>query len=243
MAVEVSITLPWALDEAASVGTAELVGSTGWILCERKRAQWWRRVELKRVRRRGVFFFFLNHPIRSKRSRLHSPHSWDSSEPSLQSLSWSHTKCLGMHWRFWHMNSLPLHVLLNTDAWKIFGEFMSRVGFYAPTGAVWILWLSLSLWVIKKGFNLQLVLTTASFDALISPVRTVFVSVALPKLRDTHMWPRTLERLGTAGFGLCDRKMLLKVISMSLFALSVCEYAVNSETIIYDLFWNVSGPK
>lgn len=43
-----------------------------------------------------------------------SPHSGDSSEPSAQSRSWSHTKCLGMHWRFWHMNSRSSHVLLYT---------------------------------------------------------------------------------------------------------------------------------
>lgn len=33
MAVEVSVTLPRALDEAAAIGTAELVGSTRRILC------------------------------------------------------------------------------------------------------------------------------------------------------------------------------------------------------------------
>lgn len=43
-----------------------------------------------------------------------SPHSGDSSEPSAQSRSWSHTKCLGMHWRFWHMNSRSSQVLLYT---------------------------------------------------------------------------------------------------------------------------------
>lgn len=61
--------------------------------------------------------------IRNKTPWLHSPHSWDSSEPSLQSLSWSHTKCLGIHCRFWHMNSSPLHVLLNTEK-DIFGEWI-----------------------------------------------------------------------------------------------------------------------
>lgn len=66
----------------------------------------------------------------------HSPHSWDSSEPSLQSLSWSHTKCLGMHCRFWHMNSLLLHVLLNTETLKhMWG--LNEVN-NDCTGAVWI---------------------------------------------------------------------------------------------------------
>jgi len=44
----------------------------------------------------------------------HPPHSGDSSEPSPQSSSWSQTKCLGMHWRFPHMNSRSSHVLLYT---------------------------------------------------------------------------------------------------------------------------------
>lgn len=43
-----------------------------------------------------------------------SPHSGDSSDPSAQSRSWSHTKCLGMHWWFWHMNSRSSQVLLYT---------------------------------------------------------------------------------------------------------------------------------
>lgn len=43
-----------------------------------------------------------------------SPHSGDSSEPSAQSRSWSHTKCLGMHWRFWQVNSRSSQVLLYT---------------------------------------------------------------------------------------------------------------------------------
>lgn len=45
---------------------------------------------------------------------LHPPHSGDSSEPSPQSSSWSQTKCLGMHCRFPHMNSLSSQVLLYT---------------------------------------------------------------------------------------------------------------------------------
>lgn len=82
--------------------------------------------------------------------------------------------------------------------------------------------LRLSLWNV---FRPQPALTTASFDALVSPVRTVFVSITLPTLRDTHMWSRTLERLWTAGFGLCKR--LLKMIIMPFFTLSTCEYSVN----------------
>lgn len=46
---------------------------------------------------------------------MNAPHSWDSSDPSPQSLSWSHTKCFGIHSLFWHMNSPALHVLLNTE--------------------------------------------------------------------------------------------------------------------------------
>lgn len=47
-------------------------------------------------------------------SHRHPPHSGDSSEPSPQSLSWSQTKCLGMHCRFPHMNSRSSQVLLYT---------------------------------------------------------------------------------------------------------------------------------
>lgn len=50
--------------------------------------------------------------FRSSRGRCHSPHSGDSSEPSEQSMSWSHTKCLGMHWRFWHVNSVSVSQVL-----------------------------------------------------------------------------------------------------------------------------------
>lgn len=42
----------------------------------------------------------------------HSPHSGDSSEPSEQSMSWSHTKCLGIHRLFWQPNSFSSQVLL-----------------------------------------------------------------------------------------------------------------------------------
>lgn len=75
--------------------------------------------------------------------------------------------------------------------------------YYRATGAVWIHAFFCELLNI---FKPQPALTTASFDALVSPVRTVFVSIALPKLRDTHMWSRTLECLWTAGFGLCKGK-------------------------------------
>lgn len=46
----------------------------------------------------------------------------------------------------------------------------------------------------------RVVKDTAGFDTLVSPIRTVFVTITLPALRDTHMGSRTLERLGTAGF-------------------------------------------
>lgn len=60
------------------------------------------------------------------------------------------------------------------------------------------------------------VLTTAGFDALVGSVRTVFVSITLPVLRDADVRPRTLEGLGTAGLGLCDGKRLMKVILVSI---------------------------
>lgn len=45
-------------------------------------------------------------------SHKHSLHSGDSSEPSEQSMSWSHTKCLGIHCLFWHMNSFSTSQVL-----------------------------------------------------------------------------------------------------------------------------------
>lgn len=56
-------------------------------------------------------------------------------------------------------------------------------------------------------------LTTASFDALVSSIRTVFVSIALPALRDAHVRSRTLECVGAAGSGFCDGKRFLKASS------------------------------
>lgn len=53
-------------------------------------------------------------PSSSSQVPWNPPHSGDSSEPSPQSSSWSQTKCLGMHWRFPHMNSRSSHVLLYT---------------------------------------------------------------------------------------------------------------------------------
>lgn len=50
-------------------------------------------------------------------------------------------------------------------------------------------------------------LTAARFNALVSAVRTVFVSVTLPVLRDTHVGSRTLEGFLAAGFGLCQREL------------------------------------
>lgn len=61
----------------------------------------------------------LSRPLPPPTLARDSPHSGDSSEPSAQSRSWSHTKCLGMHWRFWHMNSRSSQVLLYTaDRWR-----------------------------------------------------------------------------------------------------------------------------
>lgn len=45
-------------------------------------------------------------------TETHLPHSGDSSDPSRQSKSWSHTKCLGIHCLFWHWNSASSQVVL-----------------------------------------------------------------------------------------------------------------------------------
>lgn len=50
-------------------------------------------------------------------------------------------------------------------------------------------------------------LTATSFDALISSIRAVLVSITLPALRHTHVGARTLESLRTAGLGFCDSIM------------------------------------
>ena len=50
-------------------------------------------------------------------------------------------------------------------------------------------------------------LTAAGLHALICSIRTVFVSIALPALWDTHVGTGTLESLGTAGLGFCDNVM------------------------------------
>lgn len=55
--------------------------------------------------------------------------------------------------------------------------------------------------------NYKIQLTAASFDALISPIRAVLVSITLPTLRHTHVGARTLESLRTAGLGFCDSIM------------------------------------
>lgn len=47
-------------------------------------------------------------------------------------------------------------------------------------------------------------LTASSQDALISSIRTVFVSIALPALWHALVRSWTLEGLRTAGHGLCD---------------------------------------
>lgn len=58
MAVKIFITLPWTLDEAASIGTAELIGSTCWIFCSEKQHDVERELSLLlnvTVRRRELF--------------------------------------------------------------------------------------------------------------------------------------------------------------------------------------------
>lgn len=92
--------------------------------------------------------------------------------------------------------------LVSESGQKVFIPLQGRYGFMSSF---------VSLYYV---FNLSPALTTASFDALVSPIRTVFISITLPVLRDTHVWSRTLERLRTAGFGLCDGNKLLKVILM-----------------------------
>lgn len=103
VAVVLSVALPLAGAQAAPVGAAELVGATGRVLWGRRgrRLAWAPSI---RHGRAGS----------APRTAPGSPHSGDSSEPSAQSRSWSHTKCLGMHWRFWHMNSRSSQVLLYT---------------------------------------------------------------------------------------------------------------------------------
>lgn len=56
-------------------------------------------------------------------------------------------------------------------------------------------------------YSVTVPLTAASFNTLISSIRTVLVSIALPALRHTHVGARTLERLRTAGLGFCDNIM------------------------------------
>lgn len=56
-------------------------------------------------------------------------------------------------------------------------------------------------------YSVTVPLTAASFNTLISSVRTVLVSIALPALRHTHVGARTLESLRTAGLGFCDNIM------------------------------------
>lgn len=53
-------------------------------------------------------------------------------------------------------------------------------------------------------------LTTAGFDALVGPIRTVFVTVALPTLRDAHVRSRALEGLRAAGFVFWAKKTKYK---------------------------------
>lgn len=86
VAVVFTVALPLAGAQAAPIGAAELIGAAGWVLCG-----WRGQVRLAACALRA------GPPPAAAPG---SPHSGDSSEPSAQSRSWSHMKCLGMHWRF-----------------------------------------------------------------------------------------------------------------------------------------------
>jgi hypothetical protein len=77
VAVILTVTLPLAGAQTAPVGTAELIGATGRVLWGEKGQLGWcpSKVQAPPTTVPG------------------SPHSGDSSEPSAQSRSWSHTKC------------------------------------------------------------------------------------------------------------------------------------------------------
>lgn len=120
LTVKLSITLPFLLVEAVSVGTAVLIWTTCWIFYKIRACSILNSASLRRTSRSILsqlvlyfFIFFFTLPLMSSMSsHRHSPHSGDSSEPSEQSMSWSHTKCLGIHCLFWHMNSFSASQVL-----------------------------------------------------------------------------------------------------------------------------------
>lgn len=57
---------------------------------------------------------------------------------------------------------------------------------------------------MNLGYSVTVSLTAAGFDALISSIGTVFISVTLPALRHTHMGSWALENLRTARLIFCD---------------------------------------
>lgn len=50
---------------------------------------------------------------------LYLPHSSDSSDPSPQSSSWSHTNCFGMQMLLWHVKAFSSQVLLGAKENKV----------------------------------------------------------------------------------------------------------------------------
>lgn len=100
MAVKVSITLPWTLDEAASISTAELTGSTGWIFCKWETAQHWKRVKncllLNVTGRRRALPRSTHHTLathRSHRCSLCHGHTQNVWGCTVGSGTWTHCCC------------------------------------------------------------------------------------------------------------------------------------------------------
>lgn len=117
LTVKLSVTLPFLLVEAAAVGTAELIWTTCWVFYTGTRVC----LSLTSASLAGTTTMTVSHNLfcglpaflfPDPQSHKHSPHSGDSSEPSEQSMSWSHTKCLGIHCLFWHMNSFSTSQVL-----------------------------------------------------------------------------------------------------------------------------------
>lgn len=110
-------------------------------------------------------------------------------------MSWSHTKCLGIHCLFWHMNSFSTSqvVLVYTGCGKehtLVHVFLGILSFKTQkmTNFPW-------------SYFVTVPLTAASFHTLISSIRTVLVSITFPALWHTHMRAGALESLRTASFG------------------------------------------
>lgn len=213
LTVKLSVTLPLLLVEAAAVGAAELIWATCRVFYTRTRVC----LSLTLTSPGGTtknnsfsihslttYFWSccITLPLPSLLHK-HSPHSGDSSEPSEQSMSWSHTKCLGIHCLFWHMNSFSTsqvllvytgngkeHTAVNGLCWSVSVVFISSIRTQS-----------------SKIFHRVIPLTAASLDTLISSIRAVLVSIALPALRHAHVGARTLEGLRTAGLGFWNNIM------------------------------------